>query len=236
MKRLKYFFTFLISLVLIYSYTAIRVKKNFTKRDIQAIKLLEVEDICKEIKTFKDEIICIRGVQKSQLNLIKGTECRGRFIEIGSLDFIKSGTGCCYDRSRLTEQTLQYYGFNVRHIHLNHSDNKGLLNTLIPGTASHAATEVLTSKGWMGVDSNEKFILLNKNNQPKTYADAIEDGLADGLSESGFYRSPTIYIIGMYSRNGTFIKPYLPFFPELNYVDFLKNISSIKIIQPNISG
>ena len=97
---------------------------------------------------------------------------------------LSRNTACCYDRSRLTEQSLQYYGFKVRHIHLNHSDNRGLLNTLVPGTQSHASTEVLTSKGWMGVDSNEKFILLNKNNQPETYSEAIENGLADYLSKS----------------------------------------------------
>ena len=236
MKRYKYFFSLFIFLGIIYSYFAIRVKKDLTISDIQAVKLLKVEDKCKEIKTFEDEIICIKGIQSSQLNLVKGIECRGRFIEIGSLEFIKAETGCCYDRARLTEQALKYYGFKVRHIHLNHSENIGLLNTLIPGTPSHASTEVLTSKGWMGVDSNEKFILINKNNQPVTYAVAIENGLADDLSESGFYKSPMIYIIGLYSRNGTFIKPYLPFFPELNYVDFFRNISSIKIIYPKISG
>ena len=64
----------------------------------------------------------------------------------------------------------------------------------------------------MGVDSNEKFILINKNNQPQTYAEAIENGLADYLSKSGFYKSPTIYIIGMYSRNGTFINLIFPFY------------------------
>ena len=39
-----------------------------------------------------------------------------------------------------------------------------------------------------------------------------------------------ISIIGMYSRNGKFFKPYIPFLPEIEFVDFFKNVSSIKIL------
>ena len=234
MKRgnLKGITFFLAFFGILYGFFSVRVDKYVSQKDIEAIKLLDLGDSCKKLNSFEDEIKCIKKVQASQLLLVKGKECRGNYIEAGSIEFIKSNTGCCFDRSRFIEQTLQYYGFKVRHIHLNHSEGKGYLNTLIPGTQSHATSEVLTSKGWLGVDSNEEFILLKDNIKPITYAEAIKSGLADQLSETGFYKSPTIYIVGLYSRNGTFFKPYLPYFPEINYMDFLLNIKSLSISNP----
>ena len=81
-KSFKYFFSIIIFSGFVYSYFAIRVKKDLTKSDIQAIKLLKVDDKCKEIENFEDEIFCIESIQSSQLNLVKGTECRGRFMKL----------------------------------------------------------------------------------------------------------------------------------------------------------
>jgi len=39
-------------------------------------------------------------------------------------------------------------------------------------------------------------------------------------------------VIGLYSRNGTFFEPYLPYLPEINVNDFLGNLHNIKIIKP----
>ena len=64
---------------------------------------------------------------------------------------------------------MQIYGFKVRHVHLNQTENRGYFNLFIPGSNSHAVTEVLTSRGWLGVDSNEPFVLLDKNNYPSVY-------------------------------------------------------------------
>ena len=80
------------------------------------------------------------------------------------------------------------------------------------------------------MDSNEKFILL-KNNTPFTFAEGIEIGLADSLSNIDYYRQPMSYVIGLYTRNGTYYRPYLPFFPEVNYKDFIANLNNIKIIK-----
>ena len=135
----------------------------------------------------------------------------------------------------MTEQALQYYGFQVRHIGLYHSEGNGYLNLLnTRNSKSHATTEVLTSRGWMGVDSNEPFILIDKESNPNTYSQAIESGLAYDLSKNlkSFYLKPTIITIGLYSRHGTFFKPYLPNVPEINFGDFFKNIYKIKIAKP----
>ena len=215
-----------------YALIAIHLPKSITKDDIEILKLYNADDKCLDIDSYNKEIECIKKIQISQLKLIKGKRCRGKYINLGSKKLLRENKACCYDRSRLTEQALQYYGFQVRHIHLNHTEGIGYLNLLVPSTPSHAVTEVLTSRGWMGVDSNESFILIDKESNPQTYSQAIESGLAYELSKNIFYLEPTISTIGLYSRNGTFFKPYLPYIPEINFGDFFKNIYQLKIIKP----
>ena len=140
MKNLKILKISLLTFISLYAFFSIRVHKRLNKVDIDLINLLDVKSECGEIENFSQEISCIKNVQSKQFSLVKGTECRGRFVEAGSLDFVKSGTGCCWDRSRLIEKTLQYYGFKVRHVHLNHTNNRGILNILIPNTSSHAVS------------------------------------------------------------------------------------------------
>ena len=108
----------------------------------------------------------------------------------------------------------------------------GYFSHFFRGKDSHAATEVLTSKGWMGVDSNESFLLIDKNNLPYTFANAISYGLINNHSKRPFYKSQMIYVIGLYSRNGNFFEPYIPYIPEINIFDFFSNIFNIKIITP----
>ncbi len=235
MKKLKLFLGITLLGSFYYIFSSIGVSKSVSKDDKEITKLLKVDKDCSKINSYEKEIKCIKSVQESQLNLIKGTDCRGKYINLGSKEVINSNTACCYDRSRIIEQALQIYGFKVRHVHLNETSKRGYLNLLIPKTSSHAVSEVLTSKGWLGVDSNEPFLLLDKNNYPNNYAKAISNGLINSYSEWSFYKKPMTYVIGLYSRNGTFFKPYLPYIPELNFNDFLVNLSKLKIInQRNI--
>jgi len=228
--KFKRFLVLLLSFSSIYIFLAINVSKKISKQDLEAIKTLKVSESCSNISSFQDKLNCIKNIQSSQLYLVKGKKCRGYFIEIGSTEFLNSKTGCCFDRARLMEQTLRHYGFKVRHIHLHKTDNLGFANLLVPRTASHAANEVFTSKGWMGVDSNEPFILLDEKDNPHTYYSAIEKGIIKNFSNEDFYDVPLIYIVGLYSRHGTFFKPYLPGLPELNFNDLLRNFNKIKII------
>ena len=214
-----------------YLFSSIYVKKSISKDDLFISKLLNVDKECTNIKTFEEEIKCIKSVQESQLKLIKGTDCRGKFINLGSKKILEKNTACCFDRARITEQTLQLYGFKVRHIFLFPTQKRGYFNLLKPEVMSHATTEVLTSKGWLGVDSNEDFILLDKDEVPYTYKNGLKKGLVNNLaSNTDVYDSPLIYLIGLYSRNGTFFKPYLPFVPEINFYDFFSNIPKIEIV------
>ena len=215
-----------------YSIFSIEVTKSITHDDHKISTLLNVEKECSNLNKYEEEINCIKNIQKSQLNLIEETKCREKYINLGSIEVIKENTACCFDRARITEQALQIYGFKVRHVHLNETAKRGYLNLFIPKSKSHAVTEVLTSKGWLGVDSNEQFILLDRNNLPNTYHTAISSGLINYHSEFSFYKKPLTYVIGLYSRNGTFFEPYLPYVPEINFKDFFSNFFQIKIINP----
>ena len=232
MKKTKFFFGISFIGVLYYVLISIGVSKSISKDDKYITKLLNVNKECLKINSYKQEIKCIKTIQESQLKLITGTACRGKYINLGSKEVIKVNTACCFDRSRITEQALQIYGFKVRHVHLNETSKRGYFNLLIPNTSSHAVSEVLTSKGWLGVDSNEPFVLLDENNYPNTYAKGIANGLINSYSQFPLYKKPLTYVIGLYSRNGTFFEPYLPFTPELNSNDFFRNLFNIKIINP----
>ena len=233
LKKLpKVFFILLSASISVYTLFSIKVTKAITKDDYKITKLLNIDKECSNLNDYKKEIVCIESLQKAQLNLIKGINCRKKFINLGSLEVINENTACCFDRARIIEQALQIYGFKVRHVHLNETANRGYFNLLYPGSKSHAVTEVLTSKGWLGVDSNEQFILLNKKSFPNTYEEAITSGLINNYSEFPLYKKPLTYVIGLYSRNGTFFEPYLPFIPELNFKDFSSNFFQIKIVNP----
>ena len=231
-KIAKVFYTLLGVPFLFYTYFSVRVTKALTQNDYEITKLLNLDKKCSNLNRYDNEITCIQNIQKAQLNLIKGTKCRSKYLNLGSIEVINENTACCFDRARITEQALQIYGFKVRHVHLNETSQRGYFNLLIPGSSSHAVTEVLTSRGWLGVDSNESFILLDKNNLPNTYEKAISNGVVDSYTENSFYKKPMTYVIGLYSRNGTFFEPYLPYIPEINFKDFFSNFSEIKIINP----
>ena len=210
----------------------IGVSKHISEDDKYITKLLNLDKECLKIDSYEKEIKCIKTTQESQLNLIKGTACRGKYINLGSKEVIKVNTACCFDRSRITEQALQIYGFKVRHVFLNETSKRGYFNLLIPNTISHAASEVLTSKGWLGVDSNEPFVLLDENNFPNTFEKAIANGVINSYSEAAIYKKPMTYVIGLYSRHGAFFEPYFPYLPEINFYDFFRNLLNMRIINP----
>lgn len=223
---------FILTSISPYVFLSINVNKSLNKDAIEIAKLLDVDKQCSNLNSFDREIECIKNIQRSQFNLVKGTDCRGKFINLGSKQVLSENTACCFDRSRIIEQSLQFYGFKVRHVFLIQSSNLGLLTIVLKKSYSHAATEVLTSKGWLGVDSNEPFILIDKNKLPNTYPEAISNGLLSKLTDNIFYKKPIIYIIDLYSRNGTFFEPYIPYLPEINIINFIKNIPNIKITNP----
>ena len=229
-NKRRYFLILILAIFFPYLFNSIKVNKSLSADDIEITNLLGVSNQCSNINSYSDEIDCIKSVQKSQLKLIDNTNCRDGFINLGSKKALKENTACCFDRSRITEQALQFYDFKIRHVFLIQTSKLGYFSLFIRNLPTHASTEVLTSKGWLGVDSNEKFILIDENYIPYSYSKAISNNLISKKTDNSCYQKPLINIIGLYSRNGKFFKPYIQFLPEIEFIDFFKNISSIKIL------
>lgn len=210
-----------------------RVTKNLELDDIKIIKLLNIEKECSDVSSYLKEINCIKKIKQSQLDLIVGEECidSKKFINLGSLNILEQNIASCFDRYRIIEQTLKYYGFKVRHFFLiNITSN--FLELFNSQTPTHSVTDVFTSKGWLGVDSNDPFITISEGGTRYSYKQGIASGLTKKYSDNILYDFPTFHIVGGYSRNGKFLKPYLPFVPEINFSDFVYNLNTMKFVFP----
>ncbi len=214
-----------LSALVLYIYIFGSVDKSITPSDEEEIKKLQVNRYCEKLKSFNDEIECIRAVQSTIRSLVKDVRCPPRGESIEPASFVYRGYGCCFDRARFTEKALLYYGFQTRHVALYDRDAHGLIGLLIPGIDSHAATEVRTSKGWMGVDSLYPFILIARNNDVLTYSN-FKNKINDLMYEVKpkiFYNKNLIVIYGLYSRHGFFHGINWPT-PEINFPEFLFNL------------
>jgi hypothetical protein len=200
------------------------VPKDVSAEDIKVIKSFEKEITPYRGEDFLKQIEFIKRVQStilSKINTKIGIKPENtREIK----DLIKLKVGQCHDVSRGIEQTLQYYGYEIRHLYIYFDIKKmGRLIALIsPGTPSHAITEVKTSKGWVVIGSLEPWVSVDKNNNIVP-ADMIPDAISRGL----FLKNPRekIYenfhsVRGLYSRHGKFFPPYTPI-PDINWNDFI---------------
>lgn len=81
-------------------------------------------------------------------------------------DLVKRREGLCFDRSRTLDKAFEFIGLPSRHVYLLYRQDRGFLSALFHyGQASHAVTEVKTSKGWMFIDSNTEWIALTRDGQ-----------------------------------------------------------------------
>ena len=127
--------------------------------------------------------------------------------------------GLCYDRSRAFDKAFEFLGFESRHVYILFKQNRSFLGAALHhGQASHAVTEVKTSKGWMLVDSNTEWIALTRQGEPVN-ADAVWRRYSEFDKAPEYLNHPWWAIRGMYSRKGHLYPPYLPF-PEFNWADF----------------
>ena len=70
-------------------------------------------------------------------------------------DLMRAGHDLCFDRSHTFDKGMNFLGFESKHVYVLHRQNRTFLSALINrGQASHAVSEVKTSKGWMFADSN----------------------------------------------------------------------------------
>lgn len=187
-----------------------------------------------EILSYEEQIDFIVGIQGRVLELSPGNNG----IPVGKSrepkDLIELRSGLCFDRSRSIEKVLNYYGFVTRHIFVADNSEKyfPLFLFFRGGVSSHAITEVLTSKGWLVVESTEQWVSVDKNNNPLSLAeikDKIDMGEGIGwISKpaSGIYYNNFSYIYGLYSRYGMFYAPFL-FGPEFNVKQLFYNFIEI---------
>ena len=200
-------FVSLIILILIcYISLALSVDNAITSDDEAAIRSLNLDQDCTGAQgIYQKEIRCLSKIQR-QIQSIGQHRCPGLDDVIEPMNFINRGYGCCFDRARFIEKAARNYGFQTRHVFLISPAWKISITNILPlNQDSHAASEVLTSRGWLGVDSNEPFLLLTKDGYPSTYRNAINN-IQDfeGVSPQGFFRQKVDVIYGLYSRHGKF--------------------------------
>ena len=214
----------LVAALCAYLFLAGQVNKDLTPEDVAAIKLLDVDSQCGRVSSFGEEVHCAQAIQASIKGLVTETRCAAPGTRIEPSDFLKRGFGCCYDRARFTEKALAHYGFRTRHVAIYNLTDLGLVGLLSSGTPSHATSEVLTSKGWMGVDSNEYFVLLTEDEKPLSFRDLRANRAELGYQPmpATFYSGDLFVIYGLYSRHGRFHGPDLPA-PEFNLQELFHN-------------
>ncbi len=188
---------------LLYVGVGLRVDNAITDDDRTAIATLDVDDECTEHTSFEAEFACIEAVQIA-VQAIGEKRCPRRGVNVEPLDFMARNHGCCYDRARFIEKALRHYGFETRHLALIQPYRGISLLDFVPlGQSSHATTEVLTSRGWLGVDSNWPLILIDDAGTTFTYRDAIaSEYFRDSWVPQWFYRGELDYFYGLYSRHG----------------------------------
>ena len=198
--------TFLIA-TFVYINLGLKVDNSITNDDIVAIESLSLSDVCsrKHLGGFTSEVKCLVAIQKAAQAI--GTPiCASKNDVIEPAEFIKRNYGCCFDRARLIEKSARYYGFETRRVFLIVPAYGASLTNVIPlRQGSHATSEILTKKGWLGVDSNHPFILKGQFDDPYTYRAAL-DSIDDFqmMAPMNFYVDNIDVIYGLYSRHGNF--------------------------------
>ena len=213
------------------------VPKSPTHDDIRVIHAMLEErgagDLIGRVPaTFEQEIDFIAAAQDAVL--ARAPENKG--LPMGSTREPKSlynaRYGLCYDRSRAIEKALTLFGFKVRHINAYSTDETGsaIVSLLTPQVDSHAVTEVETSRGWLLVDSNERWISLDAGSRPWSAAElkrAADFRLSmpewspnNHASMNGLFSRSFVYLPGLYSRHGQFYPPFTPI-PDVNWWDFI---------------
>lgn len=172
---------------------------------------------------FDDEIRLVRLVQDRVLTEAPGGDGIPEFEAREPQDLMRLRSGLCYDRSRSIEKALSFLGFKTRHVYLLYGAGRSFLSALLRyRQPSHAVSEVLTSRGWLVIDSNSRWVSLTESSQPIGAAQIVRrSGEFSAIPE--YFKTPFWAIPGLYSRKGFFYRPYLPF-PDINWPDLIEYV------------
>jgi hypothetical protein len=216
--------------VTVLSYNA--VDNSLSQVDKQYIEkyLFEVRSL-PEKSTYENEVDFITSVQHAVLKVAPGNEGIPFGQQREPKELYEAKTGLCFDRSRVIEKIFRYSGFEARHVFMLSKEHTGswIKAVITTGVSSHAVTEVLTSKGWLIVDSNAQWVSTDSEGRPVSiekirYAVEYSVPIRWGAEPpSTIYRKPFTFIYGLYSRHGYFYPPYNGI-PDVNYGELLQNV------------
>ncbi|MGB1077367.1 MAG: transglutaminase domain-containing protein [Bdellovibrionales bacterium] len=189
----------------------------------------------KENPTFDEEIIYIQAVQDAVLDASE------LFLKIPlgqsrePQDLLSSGHGQCSDRARSIEKALKYSGFDVRFFSAFSSERTFIPEDIRKNSKerflrSHALVEVKTSKGWLIVDTNDRWISLDAENNPvsaETWQNVKDKERFSWTNKNRgeiywLLRGDFMIFYGLYSRHGLFYPPYTPYIPDINLQTMIK--------------
>jgi len=217
----------LISFVLFIS----RVDNSITIEDQEYIKsFIDLEQKSSSLLSYTEQLELIKLIQKSVLTVAAPNIGIEKRKTREPKDLYLKKAGLCFDRSRVIEKILRNYGFETRHISIYSTKNTGSIfkSLVTPGINSHALSEVLTTKGWLVVDSNAEWLAIDKNNQPISISEIIrskEIVIKKLINDfpSFIYMENFFVIYGLYSRHGMYYPPF-NIIPDINYSEFLYNL------------
>lgn len=230
--RFKLFTLLIVAIILFMVLFYNRVDNSITKEDRLFIaKYLETIPYLKENQTYKEELEFIKKIQDSVLKVAPSHKGLPFGTEREPKDVYLASRGLCYDRSRVIEKILRFSGFDTRHISIysTKQTHSAFLSLITPKIFSHAVTEVFTKRGWLVVDSNDRWLSINTQGNPLSIAQiklSTEVPSEISLSHkapSRIYLEPFVYVYGLYSRHGRFYPPY-NFIPDVNYEELIQNI------------
>jgi len=207
-----------LSFVLLASYTNVPTKPS---TEDQAI--FESLGLVKDLGLglgFTDQISLIQKIQASVFIKAPLGEGIPDYQSREPTDLMKFGQGLCYDRSRTFDKAFNFVGLESRHVYILYKQNLPFWRAIFTyQQPSHAVTEVKTSKGWMLVDSNNKWIAITREGEPVN-ADDVWKRYSEFENPPPYLKDPWWAIRGMYSRKGQLYGAGIPF-PEFNWPDFL---------------
>ena len=219
------FLYYILSSVFVYAIIASSVNKVINEDDLNAIKNLKVDKHCNDLFNYEKEIKCIKAIQLAVIDSVEFKNCRLGFIVSEPKGMLEANRGCCFDKARYIEKSLMFYGMKTRRVFLIDISKYGYLSLLIPGKqfvpSSHAASEVKTSKGWLGIDSDKNHILINDKLDPFPFNEANKNNI--DLPDAPIFKKEFFVVKGLYSRRGNLYRPYFPLLPEINYGEFKQN-------------
>lgn len=186
---------------LILNFFKLPVKKDkYSKRD----KILLIKEIVQKVSDFGEFLPLPSGIDKNLQN------------------FIKFKRGLCFDRAIIYEKIFKYYGFKMHHYYIGFNNSK--LEVLFSKkTVSHTIISIEIGEEELFIDSNNYFLSIDNNdNIIKNFFIKLKLGKIrnKALWWTSYFKEyeSSLFIRGLYSRNGNFFKPYLPI-PEINFYD-----------------